>query len=80
MTWDWTDGALVEPMAVSVHGLRYAGMKPGDVVAVVGSAPIGLSSIASAHAFGSKQSHRIRKIPATSRTRSTDGSRHHHRR
>ncbi len=49
---DWTDGALVEPMAVSVHGLRYAGMKPGDVVAVAGSAPIGLSSIAAAKAFG----------------------------
>ena len=60
---DWTDGALVEPMAVSVHGLRYAGMKPGDVVAVVGSAPIGLSSIASAHAFGASKIIASAKYP-----------------
>ena len=60
---DWTDGALVEPMAVSVHGLRYAGRKPGDVVAVVGSAPIGLSSIASAHAFGASKVIASAKYP-----------------
>ena len=60
---DWTDGALVEPMAVSVHGLRYAGMKPGDIVAVVGAAPIGLSSIASAHAFGASKVIASAKYP-----------------
>lgn len=60
---DWTDGALVEPMAVSVHGLRYAGMKPGDVVAVVGSAPIGLSSIASARDFGASMVIASAKYP-----------------
>lgn len=51
---DWTDAALVEPMAVSVHGFRYGGMKPDDVVGVVGSATIGLSSIASAKAMGAR--------------------------
>jgi threonine dehydrogenase-like Zn-dependent dehydrogenase len=51
---DWVDGGLVEPMAVSVHGLRYIGMKPGEVVGVIGSATIGLSSIAVARAFGAK--------------------------
>ncbi len=60
---DWTDGALVEPMAVSVHGLRFAQMKPGDVVAVVGSAPIGLSSIASARAFGASMVIASAKYP-----------------
>ncbi len=60
---DWTDGALVEPMAVSVHGLRYADMKPGDVVAVVGSAPIGLSSIAAARAFGASRVIASAKYP-----------------
>lgn len=60
---DWTDGALVEPMAVSVHGLRYAQMKPGDIVAVVGSAPIGLSSIASAKAFGASKVIASAKYP-----------------
>ena len=60
---DWTDGALVEPMAVSVHALRYAGMKPADVVAVVGSAPIGLSSIAAADAFGASKVIASAKYP-----------------
>ena len=52
--FDWIDGALVEPMAVSVHGLRYGRMQPDDVVGVVGSATIGLSSIAAARAFGAR--------------------------
>jgi threonine dehydrogenase-like Zn-dependent dehydrogenase len=52
---DWTDGALVEPLAVSVHALRYGGMKPGDTVAVVGSHTIGLAAIAAAKAFGAKK-------------------------
>lgn len=50
---DWEDGALVEPLAVSVHALRYGGsMKPGDTVAVVGSATIGLAAIGAAKALG----------------------------
>ncbi len=53
---DWTDGALVEPLAVSVHALRYsASMKPGDTVAVVGSATIGLAAICAAKALGAKE-------------------------
>jgi len=52
--FDWIDGALVEPMAVSVHGLRYGRMQPDDVVGVVGSATIGLSSIVAARAFGAR--------------------------
>ncbi|HJP28743.1 MAG TPA: zinc-binding dehydrogenase [Dehalococcoidia bacterium] len=51
---DWIDGGLVEPMAVSVHGLRYGRMQPDDVVGVVGSATIGLSSIVVAKAFGAR--------------------------
>ncbi len=60
---DWTDGALVEPMAVSVHALRYAGMKPGDVVGVTGAATIGLSAIGAAHAFGAKKVIASAKYP-----------------
>jgi len=51
---DWIDGALVEPMAVSVHGFRFGGMEPNSIVGVVGSATIGLSSIACAKAFGAR--------------------------
>ena len=53
-SFDWIEGALVEPMAVSVHGLRYGRMQPDDVVGVVGSATIGLSAIAAARAFGAR--------------------------
>ncbi|MBX3194137.1 MAG: alcohol dehydrogenase catalytic domain-containing protein [Microbacteriaceae bacterium] len=34
-------GALVEPMAVAIHAVRRAGVRPGEVVAVVGGGPIG---------------------------------------
>ncbi len=53
-SFDWIDGAVVEPMAVSVHGLRYGRMQPDDVVGVVGSSTIGLSAIAAARAFGAR--------------------------
>ncbi len=60
---DWVDGALVEPMAVSVHALRYVNMKPGDVVGVTGAATIGLSAIGAAHAFGAKKVIASAKYP-----------------
>lgn len=34
--------ALVEPLAVGAHGVRRAGVKPGEFVLVVGAGPIGL--------------------------------------
>jgi len=39
------DGALVEPMAVGLHGVVMAGMKPGARVLVIGAGPIGLAAI-----------------------------------
>lgn len=38
-------GALVEPMAVSLHGVRGADIKPGDKVLVIGAGPIGLAAV-----------------------------------
>ena len=38
-------GALVEPMAVSLHGIRGAQLRPGDRVLVIGAGPIGLAAI-----------------------------------
>ena len=52
---DYTDGALVEPIAVCVHALRFSAMQPGGTVAVVGAATIGLSAILVARAFGAKR-------------------------
>ena len=37
-----TQGALLEPAAVALHGVRRAGVRPGDSVCVVGSGAIGL--------------------------------------
>ena len=48
----WQDGALVEPLAVSVHGVRRGQMQGGETVAVLGSGNIGLTAIAAARALG----------------------------
>ena len=48
----WEDGALVEPLAVSVHGVRRGQMQGGETVAVLGSGNIGLTAIAASRALG----------------------------
>ncbi len=37
------DGAIVEPLAVALHGVSLSGIKPGDKVLVLGAGPIGLA-------------------------------------
>lgn len=37
------DGAIVEPLAVALHGVSMSGIKPGDKVIVLGAGPIGLA-------------------------------------
>ena len=44
--------SLVEPLAVGVHGVRRAGLKPTDRVVVVGGGAIGLCAVAAAKAIG----------------------------
>ncbi|MHB1354767.1 MAG: galactitol-1-phosphate 5-dehydrogenase [Anaerolineae bacterium] len=36
------DAALTEPAAVALHALRQGGIQPGDVVAILGTGPIGM--------------------------------------
>ena len=48
----WEEAALVEPLAVSVHGLRRGDMSGGETVAVLGSGNIGLTAVAAARALG----------------------------
>jgi len=38
------DGALVEPLAVALHGVGLSGLKPGARVLVMGAGPIGLGT------------------------------------
>ena len=37
------DGAIVEPLAVALHGVNLSGMKAGDKVLILGAGPIGLA-------------------------------------
>jgi len=37
------DGAIIEPLAVALHGVNLSGLQPGDRVLVLGAGPIGLS-------------------------------------
>jgi D-xylulose reductase len=46
------EGALMEPLAVAVHIVRQAAVKPGDVVVVYGAGPVGLLCSAVARAYG----------------------------
>jgi (R,R)-butanediol dehydrogenase/meso-butanediol dehydrogenase/diacetyl reductase len=39
------DGALVEPLAVGLHGVRMAAMRPGARVLVLGAGTVGLATI-----------------------------------
>jgi threonine dehydrogenase-like Zn-dependent dehydrogenase len=48
----WEEAAMVEPLAVSIHGIRRGQMQGGEVVAVLGSGTIGLTAIAAARALG----------------------------
>lgn len=50
MTWE--EGALVEPLAVSIRGLHRGGLTAGDAVVVLGSGNIGLTAVAAARALG----------------------------
>lgn len=47
-----SDGALAEPLAVALHGVRRSGMKPGDRVLVVGAGAIGLAVVFWARRMG----------------------------
>jgi len=37
------DGAIIEPLAVALHGVGLSGCKPGDRVLILGAGPIGLA-------------------------------------
>ena len=46
------DGALVEPLAVGMHGVTKSGMKAGDRVLVIGAGSVGLAAIYWARKLG----------------------------
>ncbi|KAL4882742.1 GroES-like protein [Aspergillus karnatakaensis] len=48
------EAVLVEPLAVAVHGVRLAEIRPGQTVLVQGAGTIGLWAAATAKAYGAK--------------------------
>ncbi|MDB5193057.1 MAG: L-iditol 2-dehydrogenase [Segetibacter sp.] len=46
--------ALVEPLAIGAHGVRRAGVSPGEFVLVIGAGPIGLGTMEFARIAGGK--------------------------
>ena len=52
---DARSGALVEPLAVSVHAIRLAHMKEGARVAVLGAGTIGLTALIAAKGLGAAE-------------------------
>ena len=80
----WSEGALVEPLAVSVHGLRIGQIKGGDNVAILGAGTIGLTAVAAAKKLGAgkifvtakhpQQAEMAKKLGADYTAAPSDGS------
>jgi L-iditol 2-dehydrogenase len=51
---DYTDAALVEPLACVVKGLDETQVRPGDNVVVIGQGPIGLMFVRLARSYGAR--------------------------
>jgi 2-desacetyl-2-hydroxyethyl bacteriochlorophyllide A dehydrogenase len=60
---DFEAGALVEPLAVTVHGLRQVALEFGERVVVLGSGTIGLMAIVAARALGAKDVFATARYP-----------------
>ncbi|WP_295675238.1 zinc-binding alcohol dehydrogenase family protein [uncultured Mucilaginibacter sp.] len=51
---DLDELALVEPLAIGAHGVKRAGVRPGEFVLVIGAGPIGLGTMEFARIAGAK--------------------------
>ncbi|MGI9658556.1 MAG: 2,3-butanediol dehydrogenase [Gaiellaceae bacterium] len=56
-------GALVEPLAVTLHGMSQPGVEVGTDIAIVGAGPIGLSAVATARAVGLAPIYVVEMLP-----------------
>jgi threonine dehydrogenase-like Zn-dependent dehydrogenase len=63
-TLTWEEGALVEPLAVAVHGYRRAQFKPFETAVVLGSGTIGLAQIAAVRGLGARRVIATARYPA----------------
>ncbi len=60
---DFEAGSLVEPLAVTTHGLRQVALEFGERVVVLGSGTIGLMAIIAARALGAKDVFATARYP-----------------
>ncbi len=49
------DGAIIEPLAVALHGVNMSGLKAGDKVLILGAGPIGLAVAFWARRMGARE-------------------------
>jgi threonine dehydrogenase-like Zn-dependent dehydrogenase len=56
-------GALVEPLAVGVHGVRWSRMQPGASVVILGAGTVGLATLIAARALGAGAIHVSARYP-----------------
>ena len=54
---------IVEPLAVAMHSLKFAGVQPGETVAVIGAGPIGLLTVACLKVAGAGRIWAIEPVP-----------------
>lgn len=48
-------GAMLEPFAVGIHGVRISEIGPGKTVVIIGAGPMGLFSLAAAKLEGAEK-------------------------
>jgi 2-desacetyl-2-hydroxyethyl bacteriochlorophyllide A dehydrogenase len=53
-TLSYDEMAIVEPLAIGAHAIRRAGLKPGEIIAVMGCGPIGIGIMKLAQIQGAK--------------------------
>ncbi|KAH6695118.1 sorbitol dehydrogenase [Plectosphaerella plurivora] len=70
------EGALIEPLAVAVHIVRQADVRPGNSVVVMGAGPVGMLCAAVARAFGATKVVSVDIVQSKLDTAKTLGSTH----
>lgn len=56
-------GAIAEPVAVSLHGVKYCNIKKGDSILIWGNGPIGIYAAACAKVLGAEKVYMVGRNP-----------------